>query len=95
MSPGAPIIFTTRPSGTTVQDVKAPNKIDDRYTYWDTCVPRDSPARCVRGLTYVELKQRINVPDSLRGPLDAKVWPPALEWAGYIIVRDDCMDASV
>jgi hypothetical protein len=73
----------------------ASNKVDDyRYTYWDTCTARDSPARCVRGLTYAELQQRINAPDSLRGRIDADVWPPALEWGGYIIEREDDEDAA-
>jgi hypothetical protein len=68
----------------------APHKIEDyRYTCWDTRAPQDSPARRVQGLTYAELKQRTGFPDSLRERLDADVWRPALEWAGYIMELDD------
>ena len=68
----------------------APDEIEDyRYTCWDTCAPRSAATRCVQGLTYTELKHRTGFPDSLRERLDADVWPPALEWAGYIIERED------
>src|SRR5205807_3524012 len=61
---------------------------------WDTRAPQDSPARRVQGLTYAELKQRTGFPDSLRERLDADVWPPALEWAGYIIELEEIGRAS-
>jgi hypothetical protein len=71
----------------------APDENEDyRYTYWDTLAPRSAATRCVQGLTYIELKQTIGVPDSLRKRLDADVWPPALEWAGYIIELEENED---
>jgi len=80
-----------------VPDVMAADEIEAyRYTYWDTLAPRDSAGRCVQGLAYAELKQRLGFPDSLRERLDADVWPSALEWAGYIIQLDvdEAEDAS-
>lgn len=56
---------------------------------WDTLEPRGSAARCVRGMTHAELKGRTGCPDSLRECLDADVWPPALEWAGFIVEREE------
>lgn len=78
-----------------MSEAMAPDKLEEyRYTCWDTCAPRDSEVRCIEGLTYAELKQRTGFPDSLRERLDADVWPPALEWAGYVIELEDVTSSA-
>lgn len=63
--------------------------MNGRYTYWDTDKPRSDASRCVKGLTYPELQKETGCPNWLRERLDADTWPPAYEWAGYVIVRED------